>query len=521
MYEGTVTDSKFFTLKSNSGNFERVIYHCPDCYNLPHIKINEDLITANMSCDKNHQYNNIPLPELKNKLDISSITVESIKANKNIICFKCNKNIQIDESQNDLEKILEGYGYCFGCNNLICSNCIKSHDENEKKKDHSAHKLIPLSKYINYCPIHRNRYSAYCFDCKKNTCLKCTEHKQHKKYHFDDYLLLEEDVKKYKQQILEKKIYCENMENQINSILNKIKENFHEEMQKYLNILNMDEFLLDAYQTNQVNYIYLQNILNNFSNLEFIAKKTDVQDTKQILKELIEKLDLSFLENEQNINKTKGELLQVSQQNKINEQSKTNVDTKETKTSFQVEENNKSLKNIENNLELTSDSKNNKFEQSKKSVKNEDNQIFGEKLSNSLKNVTKNDKINIEENKIYSKSMKTNSKLSCEFVGNNSETNNYSLNKLPNNIEINLEIKNNGENPLPKGCYLYDENNCRALMILDNYLNGIEPGKTITKKLKLDLYVYNKGSYHGKLSIKDPNGNYISSNKFEYNLNIE
>ena len=49
-------------------------------------------------------------------------------------------------------------------------------------------------------------------------CVKCTEHRKHKKYHFDDYLLFEEDVKKYKKEIIDLRTNCENLENQLNSI---------------------------------------------------------------------------------------------------------------------------------------------------------------------------------------------------------------------------------------------------------------------------------------------------------------
>ena len=97
----------------------------------------------------------------------------------------------------------------------------------------------------------------------------------------------------------------------------------------------------------------------------------------------------------------------------------------------------------------------------------------------------------------------------------------YNLNDLPNNVETVLEIKNTGNIALPKGCYLFDENNCAALMILDNVINSVEPGKTIYKQLKFDIYIYSKGSYNVKLVVKDPKGDYISSNKYEYSLIIE
>ena len=43
----------------------------------------------------------------------------------------------------------------------------------------------------------------------------------------------------------------------------------------------LNEFLLDAYQTNQFNYFYLQNVLNNFNNLETIQKQLSEKDVKK------------------------------------------------------------------------------------------------------------------------------------------------------------------------------------------------------------------------------------------------
>ena len=290
-FEGSAYDSKFFTMKQSLDSFERIIYHCPDCFNLPLIKIDSDLINATSTCDKNHKYEKISINDLYQKLIDSSINLDSNNINKNVVCFKCKKACEKKNSE-DLSKILEGFGYCHGCEKIICSSCVKIHEENEKKKDPINHKLVPLDKYINFCPLHRNKYSAYCFDCKKNTCVKCTEHRQHKKYHFDDYLLLEEDVKKYKQNIFNLRTNCENLENQINSILDKIRNDFHQSIQKNIDILKFNEFLLDAYQTNQFNYFYLQNVLNNFSNLEIINKKLTEKDIKTQLIDMIQEMKL-------------------------------------------------------------------------------------------------------------------------------------------------------------------------------------------------------------------------------------
>ena len=612
-FEGTANDSKFFTLKSSLNDFERVMYHCPDCFDLPLLNINEDLTTANSVCNRNHTYNNISLEELHQKLIDTSISVESLKSNKNVVCFKCKTVLGIQESQTDLEKILHGFGYCNGCNNIICVNCLKEHDNNEKKKDPNNHKVVPLDKYTNYCPLHRYKFSAYCFDCKKNTCVKCTEHRQHKKYHFDDYLLFDDDVKKYKKEIIDLRTNCENLESQVNTILDKIRSEFHEEMQKQINILSFNELLLDAYQTNQFNYFYLQNVLNNFSNLENVEKKVNNQDIKQLLTNLINNCNLLEIDQITKVNQTHGELLHVSQPTQMTKQIKAldyNKDTVQDvkNPTFNIEAN-KSLKNNDiimemndsknssmmknndinqtsfkstkkdiNNLNETNKSIKNNLNETNKSIKNNLNETnksirdINNETNKSIKNINNEtnksirsiNNLNNETNKsikstkksikssvkkenssqtpdnlidsfqnenggneidindlILNQSSKLNNKLSCEFIGKNIARDNYNLNDLPNNVEAVLEIRNTGNINLPKGCYLYDENNCSALMILDNVINSIEPGKTIYKQLKFDIYIYSKGSYHVKLAVKDPNGVFISSNRFEYTLVIE
>ena len=552
-FESSAYDSKFFTMRTSLETFERFIYHCPDCYNLPLLKINSDLINATSTCDKNHKYENISLYELYQKLIDSSINLDSKNLSK-IVCFKCKKTCEKKGSNEDLSKILDGFGYCHGCEKVICSSCVKLHEENEKKKDPMNHKLVPLDKYINFCPLHRNKYSAYCFECKKNTCIKCTEHKQHKKCHFDDYLLLDDDVKKHKKSLIDLRANCENLENQINSILDKIRNDFHQNMQKHINVLMFNEFLLDAYQTNQFNYFYLQNVLNNFNNLEVIQTQLNEKDIKTTLIDMIQNIKIEDLNNEVKTAQLKvGELLNVTQtQNikKINDYNKDTVINMENPT-FKIEKNlstnNKNetqlmemtdskmesiqIKNTENNIKKLEENEiNNK--KTNKSIKSFKESI---KKDNGLEDIPENNDINV--NQSYSKEMKReeislndvnikslrlgNTKISCEFIGKNNSSCTSKLKQLPNNVETTVEIKNTSSVTLPKGCYLFDENNCSSLMLLDNVINCLEPGKTCLKKLKFEIYIYSKGNYNVLLSVKDPNGNYISTNKFEFSLIIE
>jgi hypothetical protein len=504
---------------------------------------------------------------LYQKLMRSSISIESLKSNKNVVCFKCKVSLEIKDFKDNLEKVLNGFGYCQGCQNIICINCIKAHIEDVKKDEVENHKVLPLEKYTNYCPLHRHKYSAYCLDCQKNTCVKCVDHRKHKKYHFDDYLLFDDDVNKYKKQIINLRTNCENLENKINLILDIIRKEFHEEMKKQINLLEFNELLLDAYQTNQFNYFYLQNILNNYSFLENVEKKMNIQDIKNILVDFIANCDITQIDQFTKINPTHGELLYASQPTQMIRQSQPidyNKDTvKDINTPSFQENGNKS--NIINDIisEKTNDSKKNSFinnnsmklnnslknnninnlnnstknnnninnsiKEGFKSTKNEKENDINNGMKNSI-NSTVQDNNDILKGSIHLndivinqsiKSTKNGNEISCEFIGKNYANDSYNLNDLPNNIETAFEIKNTGDTILPKGCYLFDENNCSSLMILDNVLNSIEPGKSIYKQIKLEMYIYSKGTYQIKLSVKDPNGNFISKNKFEFNLIVE
>ena len=545
-FEGSATDSKFFTMKPDLESFERIIYHCPDCFNLPLVEINPDLINISSKCDKNHVYEKISINDFYQKLIDTSINSDSNNLIKNVICYKCKKTCDKgNDTNDDLSKILEGFGYCNGCDKIICSSCVKMHENEEKKKEPLNHKLVPLDKYINFCPLHRNKYSAYCFDCKKNTCVKCTEHKQHKKYHFDDYLLFDDDVKKYKKNIINLRTNCENMENKLNTLLDKIRNDFHQMMQKHINILILNEFFLDAYQNNQFNYFYLQNVLNNFSHLDTIQKDLTAKDIKTQLIDMIQKINMDelFKEDIPNIkidSNKKEEILKITQTQNVKQIKNIDYNKDTVNPTFKIESNQSMNKKNNNNVLEMTDSKmesmlmkNTEKNKNKEEKEINDNNINNKQSKKSFKesininnvNQSYNNDIKREEinlNDISIKSLRLgNIKFSCEFVGKNYSTLNYKLKELPNNIETTIEIKNNSNVPLPKGCYLFDENNCASLMLLDNVINCLEPGKSYSKKLKFDIYIYSKGNYNVKLSMKDPSGSFISSNKFEFCLIIE
>jgi len=234
--------------------------------------------------------------------------------------------------------------------------------------------------------------------------------------------------------------------------------------------------------------------LNNLNKGSFKSTKKE--------KENNDKFDIISNNNEMNMSKKSNK----NDNGQLNQSIKN-----ETQKSIKSSHNNetkKSIKNIQNDTKTSI----------KSSVK-KDNSM--QKDNDFLDSFTNNngEQINLTSIKI-NKSTRID-RVTCEFIGKNYARDNYNLNDLPNNVETVVEIKNTGDIALPNGCYLFDENNCSSLMILDNVINSIEPGKNVYKQLKFDIYIYNKGSYDVKLSVKDPNGNFISSNKFDYTLVVE
>ncbi len=565
-FETTAKDSKLISFKNLDNDFERIIYHCPDCLNLPLIKINKDLMTVSCECSAKHSHVKT-VEELYQQLNQESLSPSTLKGNKCVQCFGCKKYLEVKDEKEEFEKIIGHYAYCFQCQGCVCIECAKKPDlaNGEIKHSGSGHKLIPIDKLVTHCPLHRNKYSSFCLDDGLNICMKCgKDHRQHKMYHFMENLLSDEEVYTKKKKINDLRNSCENLENKVNSILDKIRSVFHEQMKKQMNLILLDELLLDGYQTNQFNYYYLQNVLNNLVNLTEVEEAVTNQDPKKLIIDLVNNCNLMDLDSYNNENKN-GELLKVSQ---AEQKTKLFKATEYNKDTFKLGENG-TVNNEEIKLKVTQEQNQNSMKVSNKDIKSHKSTIKEEKeadedlddLLGSI-GVTAKSKKN-EESFKGSKSIKSKkneesfkgsmksqkkeetfkgsmsikskkneesfkgkmsikqTKPSCEFVGKTNASEKYTLNDLPCNIEISLEIKNTGENDLPEKCYLFDESNCQTLLITDSSIDTISSGSTSFKKFSFDTYIYSKGSYQLRLVVKDPAGNIISTNKYEYSLEVE
>ena len=280
-------------------------------------------------------------------------------------------------------------------------------------------------------------------------------------------------------------------------------------------------FQIEGNKTNKNNNIILE-MTNDSKGSSMRKDNNNINQTSfTSTKKEKEATDL-FGETNKSIKSINNETNRSIKNNNINN-TNNNINNMKNKSIRDINnETNKSIRDINNETNKSIKSIKNETKKSvKASVKKENSSQTNDDLIASFnKNDNNGKEIDIND-VIVNQSTKEDNKISCEFIGKNFARDNYNLKDLPNNVEAALEIKNTGNVPLPKGCYLFDENNCSSLMILDNIINSIEPGKSIYKQLKFDIYIYNKGSYHVKLAVKDPNGAFISSNKFEYTLVIE
>jgi len=247
---------------------------CIKCFNIYTIKIKPEF----------------PKSKLLKICKCTQITTEffnfftEYKKNKKITisCSKCNKSNPKDPF------------YCVDCNQLICSNCLKTTHKEEEFKNH---KYISIEKYDFFCINHQTeKFCAYCKVCKLNICEKCIEenlHENHKvlifKKIYDEKKMKEyykKAIKAAEDKINYNKIICNMVSKKINkNDVKKLKTllEINESENKFiLEILNIFNEMYDANKNNK-NYTLISNMIDNMDfNLEKIkfeknsSKESDV-----------------------------------------------------------------------------------------------------------------------------------------------------------------------------------------------------------------------------------------------------
>ena len=244
---------------------------CIKCFNIYTIKIKPEF----------------PKCKLLKTCKCSQITTDffnfftEYKKNKNITisCLKCKKSNPKDPF------------YCEDCNQLICSNCLKTTHKEEEFKNH---KYISIEKYDFFCIIHQTeKFCAYCKTCKLNICEKCIKENLHENHKISIFKKIydEKKMKEYYKKAIKgaedkinyNKIICNLVSKKINkNDAKKLKSllEINESENKYiLEILNIFNEMYDANKNNK-SFTLISNMIDNMDfNLEKI--KFEKNSTKE------------------------------------------------------------------------------------------------------------------------------------------------------------------------------------------------------------------------------------------------
>ena len=206
-------------------------------------------------------------------------------------CSNCNKTYKdLEEKKNKLYR-------CY-CGKNICENCKKNH---LIEKDLEEHNMVEFTKkdYTCFCKNSNKKFIIYCLDCKKNACILCQNHKQHKTKSFRELIILGKDEKKEMKKKLEKqKEKIDKIKTIIDNWLIKTQK-FFEIYKKNLDLYwEINNIIFKKYNTTKNFYEEIKNIENirddfdeNFLNL--LKSENDFKKQNEII--------LKFLnENEKN-----------------------------------------------------------------------------------------------------------------------------------------------------------------------------------------------------------------------------
>ena len=221
-------------------NQENYIIRCPECILIPSIRMKFESNEIEFECENKH----------KNTLSYDKFISESKKYSfSNMQCLNC-KN----KKTKDLY-----FNYCFNCNNFICAKCLNEHIKNNPKHVH-----IRIDKFDGNCKEHNDSYVYYCKDCKKNICTICyNNHLNHKLLGLSKLIFNEKDeIMKEINEIKNIKVKIDTVQNQINELFNKIKNNINNKVSFINNLLYTYEY---EQKYNNLNY-YVINNLKSFNN---------------------------------------------------------------------------------------------------------------------------------------------------------------------------------------------------------------------------------------------------------------
>ena len=236
---------------------------CPKCKENILIEFNDYNINL-FSCKNGHELNNLSIKDFESTQYINMA---------HIICDICKDKNKANTFNNE-------FHYCLTCKIQLCPLCKTIHD--------TAHIITEFENKDNLCEIHKEVFTKFCKQCKRNICMKCeNEHKNHCSVYFGDLLANEDKIK----ELSEFKNYLDKFNNDIKNMIQML-QNVMDNINTYFNICsnyiennsnirnyhiltNINEFL----ENNKKFYIGIKSILieqnneNKFKSLMDIYHK--------------------------------------------------------------------------------------------------------------------------------------------------------------------------------------------------------------------------------------------------------
>ena len=191
-------------------NISKNQYFCPKCKRIPEI-LNIHSLSGHIElmC-KIHGEIDLTVEDYLNQIKMHF---------SDIICENCRKK---------KESKKERFKYCYYCENYFCEKCLI---------DESIHPIF----HLNESQIENDKF-LHCKDCEENFNKKKFE-ENHKNHETLELKYLRNEVRKYRDIILEK-----------NTLLS--------------NIINLNKIILNSYDNNQNNYNHMKSIINLGKSIE-------------------------------------------------------------------------------------------------------------------------------------------------------------------------------------------------------------------------------------------------------------
>ncbi len=248
----------------NEGNEEtkNKDLRCVNCYLIPFLSLNTASHSINVNCNYGHSKN----------LSIEEYLQKGYDNNfSNLNCNKC--KIQILKNE-------KNFVYCKECSELLCQDCIQKHNNIYADNHH----MMNLEKFDTTCILHNETYDCFCLDCKKNICQFCSNefHKEHKLVDLDDIHFKRKEIKKIKENCSKEKIFYSTISNIFMDLINKLKDEFDETMNKIRNEIKFKESIINTYETKVDNY----NAIINMKNLLFNSKPFFIENNMTALENI-------------------------------------------------------------------------------------------------------------------------------------------------------------------------------------------------------------------------------------------